>query len=278
VRDIEVSGLPPDKLFFLDPKRVISQWASNLVLVDIDQASADRLPAPDVHGELRIDPSGSVFAVQPDQVTELYSLPGLLKITSVNGPSAGLLRTAAQGNLLAFDTSQPPNQFRIDIWSVARKASVARITLPAELRKVALNPAGTMLFTAEGENLQAWEIPSGKRRFSFSSNGAIDLIVPDPSSAFFATVTDTHLTVRDVGNGAPLAEFPATTAAAFSFNGRYLLTRIDERSAALWTWRSIDLRDEACARLTSNLSHSEWSRWLPNQAYRLTCPNLPGGQ
>jgi WD40 repeat protein len=278
VRDIEADGLPFDKLFFLDPKRVIGQWASNLVLVDVDQASADRLLAPAPHGDLRIDPSGSVFAVQPEQVTELYSLPGLLKIASVNGPSAGLLRTAAQGTILVFDTSQPPNQFRIEIWSVARKASVAGITLPAELRKVALNQAGTMLFTAEGENLQAWEIPSGKRRFSLSSDGVINLIVTDPSSAFFATVTDTHLTVRDTGNGMPLAEFPATTAAAFSSNGRYLLTRIDERSAALWLWRTSDLRNEACARLTSNFSRPEWSRWLPNQAYRLTCPNLPVGK
>jgi hypothetical protein len=139
-----------------------------------------------------------------------------------------------------------------------------------------LNQTGTMLFTAEGEGLHAREIPSGKRRFSLSSDGEINLIVTDPSSAFFATVTDTHFTVRNTANGMPLAEFPATTAAAFTANGRYLLTRIDDRSAAWWTWRSSDLRKEACARLTSNLSR-EWSRWLPNQAYRLTCPNPPAG-
>jgi WD40 repeat protein len=143
---------------------------------------------------------------------------------------------------------------------------------------VALNPTGTILFTAEGGSLQAWDIASGKQRFSFSANEAIHLIVPDPSSVCFATVTDTHLTVRDARSGTALAEFPATTSAAFSSNGRYLLTRIDERSVAVWVWRSSDLRDEACTRFTSNLSHAEWSQWLPNQPYRRTCPNLPVGK
>jgi WD40 repeat protein len=278
VRDIEAKSLPFDKLIFLDTKRLIGQWAARLFLVDMERGSGDLLPTPEWHGDLRIDAAGSAVAVQPDRATELYSLPGLQKMNTVHGPATGLLRVAGRGSLLAFDTSQPPNRFGLEIWSVARQARITRIALPAELSKVAVNPAGTVVFTAEGENMQAWEIPSGKRRFSLTSNGAIHLIVADPSTAFFATVTDTHLTVRDAGNGAALAEFPATSAAAFSNDGRYLLTRTDERSAALWTWRSSDLRDEACGRLSSNLSHAEWSRWLPNQDYRLTCPHLPVGK
>jgi WD40 repeat protein len=135
-----------------------------------------------------------------------------------------------------------------------------------------------MLFTAQGENLQAWDIPSGKRRFSLTASGDIDLIVPNPSSDSFATLTHGRLTVWDALTGARLAQLPDRGylhAAAFSPDGRYLLTGYNERTAALWLWRSSDLRDQACARLTGNFSHDEWKRWFPKQPYRQICPNLP---
>jgi uncharacterized protein with WD repeat len=134
------------------------------------------------------------------------------------------------------------------------------------------------LFTGEGSNLQAWNIPAGKQRFAFSGDSEIRMIVPDPSSTSFATVTGAHLTIRDANTGTPLAEVPSTTAAAFSPSGRYLLTRIDDRSAALWLWRSSDLMEQACTRLGSNLSRAEWSQWLSREPYRLTCLNLPAGK
>jgi WD40 repeat protein len=273
LRDIEFHGAPEiDKLFFLDENRVIAQWSRKLFLIAIDQSSA--IPLPDLPGDERIDPSGKVLAIQEGNVSRLYALPGLQQTNSVDGPPAGLLRITGEGRLLAFDTSRPPNEFRVDLWSVSGKARVSRVALPAELSKVALNPAGTILFTAQREKLQGWDIPSGKQRFSLTAGGDISLIVPAPSSAYFAT-SDGHLTVWDAATGARLTELPDASAAAFSPDGRYLLTRYGVRSAALWLWRSSDLRAEACARLARNLSHEEWERFFPKQPYRRTCPNLP---
>src|SRR5262249_14345487 len=160
----------------------------------------------------------------------------------------------------AFEADKPPNEFFIDIWSVANRTRVSRTRLPAELNRLAFNLSGTVLFTAQSENLQAWEIPSGKRRFSLSASGDIEVIVPDPSSASLATITKGRLTVWDAVTGAPLAQLPDTgyvRAAAFSPDGRYLLAGYSERFAALWLWRSADLRDQACARVTRNLSRDE---------------------
>jgi WD40 repeat protein len=277
LRDIEFQGAPViDKLFFVDPNNVIAQWSNKLFLIAMDQSSVTRLP--DVPGEMRIDPSGRVLAIQQDGVSRLYTLPSLQQTRSLDGPSSALLRTAGEGRLLAFETNKPPNEFFIDIWSVASKARVSRIPLPAELTRLAFNSSGTILFTAQSENLQAWDIPSGKRRFSLTASGDIDLVVPDPSSASFATITHGHLTVWDAVTGARLAQLPDAgylRAAAFSPDGRYLLAGYDERSAALWLWRSGDLRDQACARLTHNLSHDEWERSFPKQPYRQICANLP---
>jgi WD40 repeat protein len=143
-----------------------------------------------------------------------------------------------------------------------------------EVKKV----SATILFTAQNENLQAWDIPSGKRRFALTASDDIDVILPDPSSASIATVAHGHLTVWDGVTGTRLAQLPDmgySRAAAFSPDGHYLLTGYDERVAALWLWHWGDLRDQACGRLTSNLSHDEWERWFPKQRYRQICPNLP---
>jgi WD40 repeat protein len=276
LRDIEFHGAPViDKLFFVDPNDVIAQWSNKLFLISIDQSKVT--PLPDVPGEMRIDPSGRMLASQQDGVSRLYILPSLQQTASLDGPSSGLLRTAGEGRLLAFETNKP-NEFFIDIWSVASKARVSRIPLPAEVTRLAFNPSGTILFTAQSENLQAWDIPSGKRRFSLTASGDIDLIIPDPSSASFATITHGHLTVWDAVTGARLAQLPDAgylRVAAFSPDGRYLLAGYDERSAALWLWRSGDLREQACARLAYNLSHDEWERLFPKQPYRQICPDLP---
>lgn len=278
LRDIEFHGAPViDKLFFLDSNHVLAQWSSKLFLIATDQSAVT--PLPDVPGDKRIDPSGKALAIQQDRSIRLYNLPDLRQAASLNGPSSRLLRTAAEGKLLAFETNKPPGQFFVDIWSTANNARISHIQLPAELTSIAFNSSGTILFTVQNENLQAWDIPSGKRPFALTASGDIDLIVPGPSS--FATITHGHLAVWDGITGALLAQLPDSCyirAAAFSPDGRYLLTGCAEGSAALWLWRSDDLRDQACARLTHNLSHEEWARWFPKQSYRPICPNRPAAK
>ena len=276
-RDVEFHGAPViDKLYFLDANTVIAQWSSKLFLIHADRSSVT--PLPDIPGNARIDPSGKVMTVQQNGVSQLYTLPGLQQMTSLAGPSSTLLRTAADGRILGFEADTPPNNFFIDIWSVASKGRVGRIHLPTEVTRLAFNSPGTILFTAESENLQAWEVPSGKQRFSLKASEDIDAIITDSSSDALATLTHGRLTVWDEATGARLAELPDTgylRAAAFSPNGRYILAGYDEHVAALWLWRSADLRKEACARLTQNLSRAEWTHWFSKQPYRPICPNLP---
>ena len=275
LREIEFHGAPViDKLFFLDPNDVLAQWSDKLFLIGIDRSSV--IPLADVRGEKRIDPSGKVLAVQQGRVSRLYTLPGLQQIASLEGPSSRLVRVAAEGRLLAFEVSRPPSEHSIEIWSVATKSRVSHIPMPGELSRLAFNSSGTILFTAQDEKLQAWDVPSGKQRFSLNAGGEIELIIPGPSTAF-ATITHGQLTVWSSATGDRLAQLPDARYlrdAAFSPDGRYLLTGYDEHSAALWLWRSEDLRDQACARLTSNLSHDEWGRWFSGQPYHQTCPSV----
>jgi WD40 repeat protein len=280
LHDIEFHGAPNiDRLYFLNSNEVIAQWSEKLFLITVDRASATPLPA--VPGDKRIDSSGKVFAIQKDGLSLLYTLPGLQQTASITGPPSRQLRILSEGRLLAFEINKPPRESLVDIWSVSNKASVSRIVLPAEFTRLAFNPAGTTMFAAQNEKLQAREIPSGKQLFSLIADGDIEGIVSDPSSSYFATTTHGRLTVWDATTGARLGQLPEAgylRAAAFSPDGRYLLTGYDESAAAIWLWRPPGLREQACANLSSNFSHDEWAHWFPKQPYRPVCPNLPAAK
>ena len=53
-----------------------------------------------------------------------------------------------------------------------------------------------------------------------------------------------------------------------------LLTEYNEHAARLWMWRSGDLRDQAYARLRSNLSHHEWNSLVSQTALSTSLSQL----
>jgi len=62
----------------------------------------------------------------------------------------------------------------------------------------------------------------------------------------------------------------------FSLNGIYLYTFNVDDTLRLSLWRSQDLINVACSRLTRNLTENEWLNYVGNEPYRKTCPDLPG--
>jgi len=70
------------------------------------------------------------------------------------------------------------------------------------------------------------------------------------------------------------------TVVEFNNDGRSLLV-VSNKVAEVWNVseeafvRSDRLIETVCARLTRNLSHSEWEEYFPGAKYRQTCPDLP---
>ncbi len=67
----------------------------------------------------------------------------------------------------------------------------------------------------------------------------------------------------------------SVNAVAFSPDGTRVATASSDGSAKVWLWLPEDLINEACSRLTRNLTPKEWCQYLPGEPYCKTCPNLP---
>ncbi|MCO5204393.1 MAG: hypothetical protein M9928_05150 [Anaerolineae bacterium] len=67
---------------------------------------------------------------------------------------------------------------------------------------------------------------------------------------------------------------PVTTAQWNRAESHILLTTTDGH-AFIYVVDRDELRDAACRRIPFNLWWDDWRRYLPGQAYRCTCSDLP---
>ncbi|MBE7557296.1 MAG: hypothetical protein HS126_40180 [Anaerolineales bacterium] len=110
--------------------------------------------------------------------------------------------------------------------------------------------------------------PNGKRLATASYDGTTRLW--DVASKQQITIFETleSVIIDDIpGN--------AMTEIAFSSDGRLLTTVSKDGTVKVYYTHIEDLMNLACTRLSHNLNHEEWERFLPDEPYHPTCPNLP---
>ena len=87
--------------------------------------------------------------------------------------------------------------------------------------------------------------------------------------------------VWDTAGGAELPTLTGhsgpVTQAFHSADKSRILTASGDRTARQWFARMEDLLVAACRQAPRNMTEEEWRRFMGDEPYQPTCPNLPPG-
>ena len=243
---------------------------------------------------LKLDPTGTFLAFSQldargqHPFVRIWDLAQNRELGQRSMDSLGSFAVSQAGRFLAVSTREKKQDGRsldyfADVWDVSAGTRVSRIPQDDAGGLLAFDPSGTRLLTAgssggEQSEIRVWELPAGKLLARLAHQEQVDAIRFSPEQNALGTLSGGLVYVWSFPTGeliSQLADAGRVTDFEFSRDGRYLLTGTADGIAAMWLWKTEDLRAEACKRLTRNLSSTEWQQYLGATPYQPSCPNLP---
>ena len=168
----------------------------------------------------------------------------------------------------------------------AARLQIANTASDSKPRVVALDSrANQLTFAADERTIAAatqngvalWNAADGRPLGRVSISGGAFSIAISPDGGYLATGgRDQSVRVWQLPAFAEVARFEMggnATRVAFSPDNELIAAASSDRTARVWRWRTDPSRD-ACSRLSRNLTHEEWRRYLGDLPYRSTCPDL----
>jgi WD40 repeat protein len=195
------------------------------------------------------------------------------------------------GRLLAMSVSaakapgERGNDHFVEVWDVAAARRLARIRQDDVVAFVAFDRSGTRVLTVAGNfasdrrQLEVWDWASERLLGRMRHEEQIERVRFGSDPDLAATVSAGRVYLWKLPTGellSQIADGGYVRDLQFSPDGRLVLTGGADGTAAIWLWKTADLRAEACRRLTRNLTLEEWQQYLGAIPYAPTCPGLPG--
>jgi WD40 repeat protein len=148
------------------------------------------------------------------------------------------------GDYVAAGGSSSGQDGTARVFLAASGKELARLTFQGEVNSVAFSRDGRHVAAgSDDRTARVFETLSGKEVSRLIFQGSVYAVAFSADDALLTSV---------------------------STDGRDLLVIRDQLS-------SQDMINEACSRLTRNLTIGEWKQFMPGEKYRKTCPNLPSG-
>jgi tetratricopeptide (TPR) repeat protein len=223
----------------------------------------------------------SVVLLDPSNWRELQEIRYEGAVTDLAYSPDGLLLAVATQTELWSEREENAIRF----WPLGDTAEKAELRYDGEVNAVAFQPDGTCIAAAtyDRESRRGAAIiadPSeGKIVEKLEHEAAVSAVAFSPDGRHLATASaDGIAHVWDVERAIRIARVEHDSSVhdvKFTSDSHHLITASADGTVRMWLWRPEDLVNEACARLSRNLTAEEWAQYLGDEAYRRTCSVLP---
>ncbi len=259
----------------------------------VDGTRVARIPVDEVALDIRFSADGRYLTVGSGGTTErgraiVWSRQINRVVREIE--HAGMVHSAAlsaDGRLALTGSSDGVAK----LTDVEMGTTVATVRHQQNVEAVAFSPDGSRFATGSADGTaRIWTVPDAGEVRELRHNASIGAIAFSPDGKYLATAGYDHqVRVWSIAAGNEVARERydgSLTSVAFSpGDGSYIAAvgHYYKHPGSVWMWRTQDLQEEACRRLTRPLTQEEWSRYLPFDAYRLSCPRAsqqtaaPGG-
>ncbi|HNT53627.1 MAG TPA: WD40 repeat domain-containing protein [Anaerolineaceae bacterium] len=246
--------------------------------------------------QLALDPPVSALAVSPDStLLAVGTTNGTVQIWQLGSPQP-LAEMQHEAAVTALDFS-PNGQLvvsasnhnsDIKVWDVSGGELVTEVNTQS-VSALSFGPDGRYIYAVNGlGGIRVISVTTGETVVQFTVPvKKMDQLMFSPDGHWLVTfnregllqiwdmLTGQEVTRRELPYGE--MEFYSSSL-AFSSTGEWVAYRYDD-SLHIWVWHPDELQNQACARLSRNLSQAEWETYFPaGQPYHQTCPNLPMGE
>jgi WD40 repeat protein len=183
---------------------------------------------------------------------------------------------------------------KVRLWDVENIEHIRLIGKPLEghrspVGSVAFSPNGNRLasesFGSEGE-LRLWDIKDIEHIQPLGGTGkdnagAESVVFSADGKRLASASWDNTVRLWNAENGQPLGaplkghEAPVLNV-AFSSDGKRLASASMDNTVNIWDTDPRSWQQRACVIAKRNLTRQEWRRYIGDQQYHKTCPDLPG--
>jgi WD40 repeat protein len=168
------------------------------------------------------------------------------------------------------------------VWEAATGKELAHVKHDSSVHSVIFSPDGRWVASGSQDGLvRVWQATTGKEIFGIRLPRAVFHLEFFGRSQLLANTEEGSAHIFDVANRQEISRIPTDgviLAARFSDDGHVITLASRVGNEARITRAFLlpqDLINDACSRLTRNLSVAEWKQYVGDESYRRTCPNLP---